>query len=759
MNATTSPQSQRSQQPKVPLPTTGADDRWERSPEPGQPTVEPATTTSASGGGDRPLPLLSDYDNLDTASPLDIADDAALAATPLPLRTRSLADRWRRYVSDATIINVIETGLRLARSRRHLEQVERDTLWVKLSSARKLSDDGQAALDELVKLGGVELVKTVSRAGARDELGLNIFFIDKTYEANQRMIFDASPLNNARPKPKHFKHDAIRQLRTLVRRGDFVLVIDISKAFYMIAVALGYRHLLRFGVINGEGNVDIYQWAAMAMGLAEAPLWWRRLLHCVLKIVRAAGVRVADNTDDLAVFAESYSEAKRQGQYVIDVLRFFGFKISSKNTHVPSQLGTYNGLLINTTEMTLHLPNDKLVDLIDIANFCLAADRASSSTGPKLTAKKISSLCGRLEFARHAVPAVQLWALELRQALPRPPAPDMTIDDNNVRIRDLKRQWTVFNRTRVHLSRGQRRCLYELIEQLPTLNESGFSLNPNSIRPDVTVAVDSSPTGTGGYVQRSGGKRVLLQANFSADEQDNLRSSNQRELFGLAYNFQACVKSGFVQHGDVVHFVLDSSTAISYINKFGGKQRHLHHLVVGMLRTMRDMRITPQTSWCPSERFLLPDKLSRYKPERNDWALSADAFDLIEATFGARSIDLFANRHNHKCVKYNSWRPDPGAHQIDTLSATPDDEFVYRAPYANMPFCKTGETLLWLQRHSLANTVVVVPHWPSADWWPLLLSMAKQWLDLPAAPGLFRSGRSGYRPSQAATWRSHAVLV
>jgi len=314
----------------------------------------------------------------------------------------------------------------------------------------------------------------------------------------------------------------------------------------------------------------------------------------------------------------------------------------------------------------------------------------------------------------------------------------------------------------VTLSRGARRALYEVIEQLKSLNEiMNTPINTDSTPHTVTVAIDSSPTGTGGYVQRRGGRRHLLRAQFDSSTAASMQTSNERELCGAALNIDAAIKHNHIRQGDVVLLVLDSTTAMSYFRNWGGRRNNLLLLIVDTLRKLRNLNVVVKLKWCQSAKFKLADRQSRTR-DRSDYELNNNVFNTVEQAYGKHTIDLFASHYNAKVSTYNTRFPHADAYAIDTLSQHLTEEerdTVYRNCYVNCPFYIVPDVIRWADRELTSNYTLIVPEWPTQPWWPLVATRAVEWLQLPSSPNLFVSSTSGHRPLARCTWRCFAVRM
>ena len=92
---------------------------------------------------------------------------------------------------------------------------------------------------------------------------------------------------------------------------------------------------------------------------------------------------------DALVLANSYTHAKEDGQRVVQLLQRVGFVLSLETCHLePTQEFTHLGLVFNTQNMTLSLPQDKVLTI--------KAQTAKEASSP--TCKGVMRLLGLTNF-------------------------------------------------------------------------------------------------------------------------------------------------------------------------------------------------------------------------------------------------------------------------------------------------------------------------------------------------------------------------
>lgn len=165
---------------------------------------------------------------------------------------------------------------------------------------------------------------------------------------------------------------------------------------------------------------------------------------------------------------------------------------------------------------------------------------------------------------------------------------------------------------------------------------------------------------------------------------------------------------------------IDNTTAISYINRYGGVQYpHLNKIARNIWQWCEERRLHVYASYIKSKENVDADEESRRQNIDTEWSLSQSAFEKISITFGFPEIDLFATQLNAKCQKYISWKRDPEAFNIDAFTLNWSSFLFYAFP----PF----STILKCLRKIIndkATGILVLPYWPSQPWFPLFMKLS-----------------------------------
>ena len=95
----------------------------------------------------------------------------------------------------------------------------------------------------------------------------------------------------------------------------------------------------------------------------------------------------------------------------------------------------------------------------------------------------------------------------------------------------------------------------------------------------------------------------------------------------------------------LIHLKMDSTSALTYINKMGGTvSSDLNRLTKELWSWCLTKNVTLRASHLPGILNEKADEESRIMKERSDWMLCPETFRSIQAQLGPLEIDLFASR-------------------------------------------------------------------------------------------------------------------
>jgi hypothetical protein len=468
--------------------------------------------------------------------------------------------------------------------------------------------------------------------------------------------------------------ESIQQVIKLIKKNDYFTSVDLTDAFLHILV---HRRYLRF---QWEGTT--FQFRTTPFGLSVVPWLFTRITKPILQWARQQGIRISAYLDDWILIADSKEQAQTQTTALLRMLKSLGWLINSQKSQLnPSQVLDHLGFQLDSQSMTIRLPGSKIRDLRRSIREVLS--------NTIQTPRRIHSLTMRIKAATLAVFPANLQT----QAL-------MFFKNKMVKNqRDWDNEFPL-----------PQDCLTELRWWLTNLSQwNGRSLLPQT--PEHCIFVDASDKGWGGVFQNQ-----VVQGLWAAQEKD--QSINWRELKAIELTL---LTFPHLQDTSVL-IRTDNTTAKSYINRQGGTRSvALSRLATSIWNSCIQRNLQIQAQHIPGIANTQADLASRRFYLKNLWKLTPPTFAYLQKLWGTHDVDLFADRTTFQVPRYVSWKLDPHAIASDALSI-PWNQF--QNPYMNPPWNLIMPTLQKIKLERLPRTTLVVPHWSSAIWFPLLMSMA-----------------------------------
>ena len=155
----------------------------------------------------------------------------------------------------------------------------------------------------------------------KGEFVSQIFLVPKK-DGSQRPVVNLKPLNRYIVK-QHFKMEGVHVLRDLLRKGDWMISIDLKDAYQSVPVAEMDRKFLRF-----RWDGCLYQFQCLPFGLSSAPRTFTKILKPVMALLRHKGIRSVVFIDDILLMAQSQEELVQMTKELIQLLQLLGFMIN-----------------------------------------------------------------------------------------------------------------------------------------------------------------------------------------------------------------------------------------------------------------------------------------------------------------------------------------------------------------------------------------------------------------------------------------------
>ena len=563
------------------------------------------------------------------------------------------------------------------------------------------SRDALEVLDkEVASMLEKKAIRVVS-SGRNDRVFSHLFVAPKK-DGGFRPIVNLKKVNAAIPY-NHFQMEGLKNVQDLIEKGDYLVKIDLSDAFFSIPLHKESRRLVAF-----QWRGIAYEFRVLCFGMSCVPLVFTKLLKVPISFLRKMAVRVVIYLDDLILFGRSLQEAEETRDLAMTLLSRLGFTINMKKSILaPCQSLVYLGITVNSVELTFSLPEEKIDDLL---SWC---DRLISRP---FRIRDLSKLIGKLISTMPAVSTALLQVRFLQRCL----------------IGALRGQEGDYEAT-AFLDENARLELEWWSVNLKLRKGRPLSILP----PDLVIQSDAA--GNGGWGAHFAGFRTGGQ--WKLEEKD--LHINVKEIIAADLAIRTYVKWKQPQPKSLL-LQVDNTVALAYIaNQGGTKSLDLLKYAKKIWEFLSERNIQISLEWLPSLLNKEADEESRNVSDSSEWLLDPIVFhQLCLSLKVAPTIDLFASRISHLLPRYMTWKADPEAIAVNALLQDWTDEQAYAFP----PFPLIGKVLQKLKKHEIV-LVLVCPIWPSQPWWSKILEMAiKAPLKLPLRKDLLSNPRVEIHP-------------
>ena len=177
---------------------------------------------------------------------------------------------------------------------------------------------------------------------------------------------------------------------------------------------------------------------------------------------------------------------------------------------------------------------------------------------------------------------------------------------------------------------------------------------------------------------------------------------------------------------------------------YGSRKPTLQEEALAIFATGVNNQIRLEPECIPREENEFADYFSRVV-DYDDWMLNPIVFHELDIMWGPHTIDRFADVHNRQLERFNSRYWSPGTEAVDTFTCDWGND--------NNWWCPPLYLIPRLIRHAKVTKTIgtlVIPHWPSAPFWPMLFpdgahpaDCVQQVVELPKSQELFLPGQSG----------------
>ena len=325
-----------------------------------------------------------------------VSDVAAVRATldlPLAGRLSRFLSNWKVITQDEWVLQTV-TGYRIEFLRKPWQNHKPPQITLTEREEECMLSEISNMLDK----------QAISETENSSQGFYSQMFLVPKKDGRQRPVINLKRLNQS-VKTEHFKMEGIHMLKDLLKAGDWMAKIDLKDAYFMIPIAQEDRDFLRF-----QWQDKTYQFNCLPFGLSSAPWVFTKTTRPVVAALRELGLRLIIHIDDILVMAETESLLKDHITAVIYLLENLGFVINHpKSELTPTQEIEFLGFTVNSTEMELKMPGEKIKKIRSEATKALQARTVS--------ALMLSCIIGKMNAATQAIPMAPLYYRNLQTCL------------------------------------------------------------------------------------------------------------------------------------------------------------------------------------------------------------------------------------------------------------------------------------------------------------------------------------------------------
>ena len=588
-----------------------------------------------------------------------------------------------------------------------------------------------------------------------------------------RVIMDMRPENSCY-RSRRVKMETLSQFSSVFSpAAPWFFSLDLKSAYWSVGVAERTSQTMGF------------KWAGCFYRFCVLPFGWKCSSFCFVKLGRqvlkkwramgpgdwesrfaqvpelSGGCRAMVYIDDSAGSNSRFVPAIWQRNAMALELEALGFSLAAKGELLPFQSLTFLGLQAHFASPmpSWHVPAHKLESLKSVAeDILLTTDR---HLGVPL--RQAAKCVGKMISVMRAVPVAQLMSRDLARVIFAKGSPD----------------WS----SRALISPAARRELVWILRSMDLWNARGSPIFARSTVVDLVLALDAGPRAAGFHLASSV-QGVLATDVAEKPSADTLQAGTidltddeaqwphvHKELLAVHLALRAGQHKLFNRR---VQVLVDSTTTVYYLTKYGGRSEALTAMVkqIWYFCLRNRVRVEGVRHISGKAMVLLGvDALSRpvqfrrgKEADRADWRLHAKRFDFLCAAVGVRfSIDRMATRANTRCKRFNTCSPhDPDAVQkCNTFANDWDKGSVGQRElnYCFPPFELVPRVLQHV-RECGAWACIVVPRWPSQHWWVELMSMTLHVVEFPPhSPSFERIVDGQWQTVEQSSFRAMAVVV
>jgi hypothetical protein len=464
---------------------------------------------------------------------------------------------------------------RTVEMRREVWRIVKEGIWLKwveeapefeIQNRRMTEEEEKVVTEEIKNLKKQRVLRVVEEERGQCVSPLSI----GEREGEKRAVVDFKKMNEYIVERK-FKQETFKEVRKVVREGDWMVKIDFKRAFHAIAVKENFRKFLR---IQWKG--ELLEFQSMPLGLAVSPAYFHTVMEAMAQHLRRKGVTLLYSVDDWVIVGRTKGEAEEKAQNAIEEIDRLGLTINRKKSiREAVQKVIYLGIEIDTKRNKVRIPVEKVKNLRKAVRKMMKEEEAS--------ARDVKRIIGKMAWA------VEVWRW-LKRELTRL---------HWVWKEKVKRGWDKKEKVGERLKR-----ILVAILKVPTgEKEREIDLVRRNIM--TTIVTDAGPRAGAAVVTKGEWRKVWI---WKWTKEERMKSTNWRELKVMERVMEKL--RGIVKEEEIL-WMTDSKVASSYVRRVIGKEKKLAKMSWRVRRIEMEKGVTITVKAVKGEFIKEVDKLSR----------------------------------------------------------------------------------------------------------------------------------------------------
>ena len=166
-----------------------------------------------------------------------------------------------------------------------------------------------------------------------------------------------------------------------------------------------------------------------------------------------------------------------------------------------------------------------------------------------------------------------------------------------------------------------------------------------------------------------------------------------------------------VAHG-VLGFLQDNMSVVAILTNYTTRSPEMMKILDQIITNLTMMDIELRLFYCNTK--LMPADWFSRDANKGDWQLRPEIANQYMHTWGVCTVDRFADFQNALLPRFNAAYPCLGSEALDAMTQFWGGE----RNWINPPWAMLGKILFKLRSTPSAAATLLIPHWPSAVWWP-----------------------------------------